>query len=65
MAIKEDNVNLKRKLKQEEIQNIKKQKLNLEYAINALRNRKSVSCETLTPDQEQNLTRVSVECSQK
>ena len=65
MAIKEDNVNLKRKLKQEEIQNIKKQKLNLEYATNALRNRKSFSCETLTPDQEQNLTRVSAECSQK
>ena len=57
MAKKEDNVNRKRKLKQEEIQNVKKQKLNVEDAINALR--KSVNCETLAADQEQNLTRVS------
>ena len=54
---KEDNVNRKRKLKQEEIQNVKKQKQNVEDAINALR--KSVNCETLAADQEQNLTRVS------
>ena len=57
VAKKEDNVNRKRKLKQEEIQNVKKQKLNVEDAINALR--KSVNCETLAADQEQNLTRVS------
>ena len=57
VAKKEDNVNRKRKLKQEEIQNIKKQKLNVEDAINALR--ESVSCEILAADQEQNLTRVS------
>ena len=57
MAKKEDNVNRKRKLKQEEIQNVKKQKLNVEDAINACR--KSVNCETLAADQEQNLTRVS------
>ena len=57
VAKKEDNVNRKRKLKQEEIQNIKKQKLNVEDAINALR--ESVNCEILAADQEQNLTRVS------
>ena len=54
MTKKEDNVNRKRKLKQEEIQNVKKQ---LMLKINALR--KSVNCETLAADQEQNLTRVS------
>ena len=53
----EDNVNRKRKLKQEEIQNVKKQKQNVEDAINALR--KSVNCETLAADQEQNSARVS------
>ena len=57
VAKKEDNVNCKRKLKQEEIQNIKKQKLNVEDAINALR--ESVNFEILAADQEQNLTRVS------
>ena len=47
-----------RKIRQEEIQNVKKKKkLNVEDAINALR--KSVSCETLAADQEQNLSRVS------
>ena len=35
----------------------KKKKLNVEDAINALR--KSVNCETLAADQEQNLSRVS------
>ena len=53
VAKREDNVNLKRKLKQEEIQNVKKQKLNVEDAINSLR--KSVNRETLAADQEQNL----------
>ena len=53
VAKREDNVNLKRKLKEEEIQNVKKQKLNVEDAINSLR--KSVNCETLAADQEQNL----------
>ena len=56
VAKKEDNVNLKKKLKQE-IQNVKRQKLNVCDVINALR--KSVNCETLASDQEQNLTRIS------
>ena len=57
MAKKEDNVNRKRKLKQEETENVKKQKQNVDDAINALR--KSVNCETLAADQEQNSARVS------
>ena len=57
MAKKEDNVNRKRKLKQEETENMKKQKQNVDDAINALR--KSVNCETLAADQEQNSARVS------
>ena len=55
MAKKEDNVNLNKKLKQ--IQNVKRQKLNVCDVVNALR--KSVNCETLAGDQEQNLIRVS------
>ena len=50
------NFNLKRKLKQEEIQNVKKQKINVEDAINALS--KSLKCETLTADKEQDLDRL-------
>ena len=57
MAKKEDNVNRKRKLKQEETENVKKQKQNVDDAINALRKR--VNCETLAADQEQNSARVS------
>ena len=53
ITAKKDNVNLKRKLTREVIQNVKKQKLNDEDTINAVR--KSVNCETFAADQEQNL----------
>lgn len=52
-----DNQSLKRKLKQQEIQNIKKQKLNIEDSIKSLR--KSIEEETLAADKEQDLTKVS------
>ena len=57
---KEENFNLKKKLKQEEIQNVKKkkQKINVEDAINALR--KSLKSETLAADKEQDLNRLSM-----
>ena len=48
--------NLKRKLKEEEIQNVKKQKINVEDPINAPR--KSLKCETLTADKVQDLDRL-------
>ena len=54
---KEDNFNLKRKLKQDEIQNVKKQKINVEDAINAFR--KSFKSETAA-DKEQDLNRLSM-----
>ena len=53
ITAKKDNVNLKRKLKREVIQNVKKQKLNDEDTINAVR--KSVNYQTFAADQEQNL----------
>ena len=55
---KEENFNLKGKLKQEEIQNVRKQKINVEDAINALRI--SVKSETLAADKEQDLIRLSM-----
>ena len=55
---KEENFNLKGKLKQEEIQNVKKQKINVEDAINALRI--SFKSETLAVDKEQDLIRLSM-----
>ena len=53
---KEENFNLEGKLKQEEIQNVRKQKINVEDAINALRI--SVKSETLAVDKEQDLIRL-------
>ena len=55
---KKENFNLKRKLKQEEIQNVKKQKINFEDAINA--RRKGLKSETLAADKEQDLNRLSM-----
>ena len=55
---KEENFNLKGKLKQEEIQNVRKQKINVEDAINALRI--SVKSETLAADKEKDLIRLSM-----
>ena len=54
---KRNNVNLERKLEQEEIQIVKKKELNVEDAINALR--RCINCVTLAADQETNLTRDS------
>ena len=55
---KEENFNLEGKLKQEEIQNVRKQKINVKDAINALRI--SVKSETLAVDKEQDLIRLSM-----